>query len=55
MAKNIAKTARRQLRGQHLLFGEYLWSWTKLNVQMYTIEDELNIDTGKHVLAMFLK
>ena len=23
--------------------------------QMYTTEDELNIDAGKHVLAMFLK
>ena len=22
---------------------------------MYTIEDELNIDAGKHVLAMFFK
>ena len=32
MAKNIAKTARRQLGGRHLLFGEYLRSWTKLNV-----------------------
>ena len=28
MAKNIAKTARRQLGGRHLLFGEYLRSWT---------------------------
>ena len=34
MAKNIAKTARslRQLEGRHLLFGEYLRSWTNLNV-----------------------
>ena len=32
MAKNIAKTARRQLGGRHLLFGEYLSSWTNLNV-----------------------
>ena len=31
MAKNIAKTARRQLGGRRLLFGEYLWSWTNLN------------------------
>ena len=29
---NIAKTARRQLGRWHLLFGEYLWSWTNLNV-----------------------
>ena len=26
MAKNIAKSARRQLGGRHLLFGEYLRS-----------------------------
>ena len=32
IAKNIAKTARRQLRGRYLLFGEYLRSWTNLNV-----------------------
>ena len=32
MTKNIAKTARRQLGGRHLLFGEYLRSWTNLNV-----------------------
>ena len=51
-SKNMAKTARRQLRGRHLLFGEYLRSWTNLTV---TIKDELNIDAGKHVLAMFLK
>ena len=47
----MAKTARRQLGGRHLLFGEYLRSWTNLND---TIEDELNINAGKHVLAMLL-
>ena len=47
----MAKTARRQLGGRHMLFGEYLRSWTNLKD---TIEDELNIDAGKHVLAMFL-
>ena len=40
MAENIAKTARRQLGGRRLLFGEYLRSWTNLT---YTIEDKLNI------------
>ena len=35
------------------LFGEYSRSWTNLNVHC-TVEDELNIDAGKHVLAMFL-
>ena len=49
----MAKTARRQLGGRHLLFGEYLPSCINLNVQY--IKDELNIDAGKHVLAsMFL-
>ena len=51
IAKNTAKTARRQLGGRNLLFGEYLRSWTNLT---YTIEDKLNIDAGKLVLAMFL-
>ena len=36
----MARTARRQLEGRHLLFGEYLRSFTTLNVQ---IEDKLNI------------
>ena len=49
----MAKTARRQLGGRHLLLeNNYLRSWTNLNVQ--SIKDELNIDAGKHVLAMFL-
>ena len=47
----MARTARRQLDGRHLLFGEYLKSWTALNV--HYIEAELNIDGGKHVLAVF--
>ena len=50
----MARTAKRQLKGWHLLFGEYLQSWTTLNVHYESIEDELNIDGGKHVLAMFL-
>ena len=32
IAKNIAKTAIRQLGGRHLLFGKYLRSWTNVNV-----------------------
>ena len=40
MAKNMAGTARRQLEGRHLLFGEYLRGLTTLNVQ---IEDKLNV------------
>ena len=31
-----------------------MWSWTTLNVHYESIEDELNIDGGKHVLAVFL-
>ena len=32
IAKNMGRAARRQLEGRHLLFGEYLWSRTTLNV-----------------------
>ena len=32
IAKNMVRTARRQLEGRHLLSGEYLRSWTNLNV-----------------------
>ena len=35
IAKNIAKTVRRQRGGRHLLFGEYLRSWTNLNVHYW--------------------
>ena len=48
IAKKMARTARRQHEVRHLLFGEYLWSWTNLNVHYR------RIDGGKHVLAMFL-
>ena len=47
MAKNVAKTAKRQLRGRHLLFGEYLRKLSKINLTSL-------IDAGEHVLAMFL-
>ena len=49
----MARTARRQLERRHLLFGEYR-SCTTLNVHDESVEDELNIDGGAHVLAMFL-
>ena len=32
LAKNIVRTARRQLDGRHLLFGEYFHTWTTLYV-----------------------
>ena len=32
IAKNLVRTARRQLEGRQLLFGGYLQSWTTLNV-----------------------
>ena len=32
IASNMARTARRQLEGRHLLFGEYLRGCTTLNV-----------------------
>ena len=55
MARKIARTARRQIDGQHLLFEEYYFAVlnnpfsTKL-ADKQAIEDELNIDGGKHVL-----
>ena len=46
----MARTARRQLEGQHLLFGEYCGAEQPLPC---TIEDELNnIDGGKHVFKL---
>ena len=50
----MTRRARRQLERRHLLFGEYLRSCTTLNVHYESVEDELNIDGGAHVLAMFL-
>ena len=46
----MARTARRQLKGRHLLFGEYLQSWATLDVhyQRWTY----NIDGGKHVFKL---
>ena len=48
LAKNIARTTRRQLEGRHLLFGEY---FAVLNnplslkrADKHAIEDELNIE-----------
>ena len=46
----MARKARRQLEGRHLLFGEYLRGPEQ--PQTCSIEDELNIDGGNHVLTM---
>ena len=55
LAKNIERTARRQLDGGHLLFGEYLQNWTTLYLlnllKNMHYEDELNIARGKHVYS----
>ena len=52
MAKNTAKTARRQLARRAT---SPIWRiFAELDKPKRTIEDELNSDTGKHVLAMFL-
>ena len=55
LAKKIARTARRQIDGQHLLFEEYYFAVLKNPfspklADKQAIEDELNIDGGKHVL-----
>ena len=38
LSKNIARTARRQLDGQHLLFGAYLQTWADLNLLKFPIK-----------------
>ena len=52
MAKNIVKTARRQLGGRHLLSGKYFAELDKPKHKISKIK--LNIDAGKLVLAMLL-
>ena len=50
LSKDIARTARRLLDGQHLLFGVYLQSWTALYLLNFPIKmhcrHELNIAFG---------
>ena len=57
LSKNIARTARRQLDGRHLLFGIYLQTLTALYLTNFPIKMhyryELNVDGGEHVLACF--
>ena len=52
LSKNIARTARSQLNGQHLLFGVYLQSWADLYLLNFPkkmqYRCEFNIDRGKH-------
>ena len=56
---NLFLSSTVKLNQQHLLFGEYLQSWTTLYLlklaNKQAIEDELNIDGGtcKHVLVGF--
>ena len=38
LSKNIGRTARRQLAGQHLLFGVYLQTWADLNLLNFPIK-----------------
>ena len=53
--KKIARTAGGQIDGQHLLFEEYYFAvlnnpFSPKLADKHAIEDELNIDGGKHVL-----
>ena len=55
IARNMAKRARRQFRGRHLLFGEYLRSWAdkpKRTLSKKSMNLINNIDAGKHVAAV---
>ena len=47
----MVKTARRQLGGRQLLLENICGAG---QTETYTIEDELNIDAGKHIFALFL-
>ena len=54
----MARTARRQLEGRHLLFEEYYFAalnnpFSPKLANKQAIEDELNIDGGTHVLLLF--
>ena len=53
----IARIARRQLNGWHLLFGVYLQTWTARHLINFPLNmhdwDELNIDRGKLCLGCF--
>ena len=51
----MKRTGRRQLEGRHLLFGEYLRSWTNLNVHYRGRTEHRWIDGGKHVLQYVFK
>ena len=58
LSKNMARTARRQLDGRHLLFGVYLQTWSALYLLNFPITmhyryGKLNINRGKHVLTIF--
>ena len=48
----MARTARTQLEGRHLLFGKYFAELDKPKHKISKIK--LNIDAGKLVLAMLL-
>ena len=51
----MARTARRQLeKGDIYYLQNICGAEQPLNVHYESIKDELNIDGGKHVLAMFL-
>ena len=42
LSKNIARTAKTQLDGRHLLFGEYLQTWTALYFLTFPLKDALS-------------
>ena len=50
---NMARTKRRQLEGRHLLFGEYLQSWTKKIQSEIEADDQLWTSNTSHVARLF--
>ena len=50
----MARTTRRQLEGRHLLFGEYLQSWTKKIQSEIEVDDRLWTSNTSHVARLFM-
>ena len=53
LSKNIARTARRQLDGQHLLFGVYLQTWADLNLLNFPIKVRYRYELASTKVSMF--
>ena len=58
LSKNIARTARRQLNGQHLLAGVYLQTWADLYLLNFPKRCTIDVNltsTEVNIFSLFLK